>query len=249
MDETAPLVTRDRFLGGRLTLAQPAKGYRAGLDAALLAAACDAKSGERVLEPGCGVGAALLAAAARRPGARFLGVERDPDALALAQRNIEANDLASRVEVVAGDVADGGPAPGAPFEAAICNPPFFDDPAALRGPHPAKRGAFLADDGLAAWTRYLLASVRDGGTLTVIHRADRLGDLLALLGAKAGSFQVRPVHPHTDDPASRVIVRAVRGGRAPLRLLPPLALHPRGGAKHTDEAEAILRGEAGLAWL
>ena len=91
--------------------------------------------------------------------------------------------------------------------------------------------------------------MRDGGTITVIHRADRLADLLALLGAKAGSFQIRPIHPHADDPAGRVLVRAVRGGRAPLRLLPPLVLHQRGGAKHTDEAEAILRGAADLPWL
>jgi tRNA1(Val) A37 N6-methylase TrmN6 len=85
--------------------------------------------------------------------------------------------------------------------------------------------------------------------VTVIHRADRLADLLALLAAKAGSFQIRPVHPHTDDPAGRVLVRAVRGGRAPLRLLPALVLHERGGAKHTPHAEAILRGAADLPWL
>ena len=83
----------------------------------------------------------------------------------------------------------------------------------------------------------------------MIHRADRLADLLALLAAKAGSFQIRPVHPFADAPAKRVLVRAVKTGKAPLVLLPPLVLHDRSGAKHTPEAEAILRGEAGLAWL
>jgi tRNA1(Val) A37 N6-methylase TrmN6 len=249
MDETATAITRDRILGGRLTLAQPAKGYRAGLDAALLAAACDAKPGERVLEAGCGVGAVFLAAAARRPQTFFVGIERDDEALALAKANIAENGLGDRVEALSGEVADGTAKIGAPFDAALCNPPFFDDPASLRAPHPAKRGAFMAEDGLGAWADFLLAAVRDGGSVTVIHRADRLADLLALLGAKAGSFQIRPVHPHADAPAGRVIVRAVRGGRAPLRLLPPLILHVRGGPKHTDEAEAILRGEADLPWL
>jgi tRNA1(Val) A37 N6-methylase TrmN6 len=46
-----------------------------------------------------------------------------------------------------------------------------------------------------------------------------------------------------------VLVRAVKTGKAPLVLLPPLVLHPREGAKHTDEAEAVLRGEAALGWL
>jgi tRNA1(Val) A37 N6-methylase TrmN6 len=247
MDETAPPVTEDHVLGGRVAVAQPAKGYRAGLDAALLAAACDAGDGERVIEAGCGVGAVLLAAAARRPGASFLGLERDPGALALAQRNIRANAMEARVAARLGDVA--ATRLEAPFDAALCNPPFFDDPRALRGPQPAKRGAHIADDGLDAWTAFLMGAVRDGGTVTVIHRADRLADLLAALGAGAGSFQVRPVHPFADAPASRILVRAVRGGRAPLRLLAPLVLHERGGAKHAPAAEAILRGEADLPWL
>jgi tRNA1(Val) A37 N6-methylase TrmN6 len=247
MDETAPPVTEDRVLGGRVALAQPTKGYRAGLDAALLAAACDARPGERVVEAGCGVGAVLLAAATRRPGASFLGLERDAAALDLAQRNIRANGLEARVAARQGDVA--ATRLETAFDAALCNPPFFDDPRALRGPEPAKRGAHIADDGLAAWSAFLLGAVRDGGTITVIHRADRLADLLATLGAKAGSFQLRAIHPFADAPAGRILVRAVRGGRAPLRLLAPLILHERGGAKHAPAAEAILRGEADLPWL
>jgi tRNA1(Val) A37 N6-methylase TrmN6 len=241
--------TDDRMLGGRIVVRQPAKGYRAGLDAALLAAACDAGAGERVIEAGCGAGAALLAAALRCPAARFLGVERDDATAALARHNIGANRLATRVAVIAADVGAGASPADAPFDAALCNPPFFDDPNALRAPHPARRGAYIADAGLAAWSGYLLRAVRDGGTITLIHRADRLADILALVGGKAGSFQIRPVQPFADAPAGRVIVRAVRGGRAPLRLLPALVLHTRGGATHTDEAEAILRGEAGLPWL
>ena len=250
MDETAAQVTEDRILGGRVALRQAAKGYRAGVDAALLAAACDARAGERVLDLGCGVGAVMLAAAERRPQARFAGLERDPAAAALARANIAANGLADRVEIIEADV--GRPFAGlglAPFDAALANPPFFDDPAGLRAPHPAKRAAWMADGGLAAWTAFLTRAVREGGTITVIHRADRLGDLLALLAAKAGSFQVRPVHPFTDAPASRVLVRAVKTGKAPLQLLPPLILHARGGTKHTATAEAILRGEADLPWL
>lgn len=241
--------TEDRLLDGRIRLRQSRNGYRAGMDAALLAAACDARPGERVIEAGCGPGAALLAAAARRPQTRFVGVERDPEAIALAQANIALNDLAARVEVLPADVAE----PFSTlrlrvFDAAIANPPFFDDPLALRGPAPARKGAWIADQGLSAWTTFLLKSVREGGTITLIHRADRLGDLIALLSDKAGSIRIRPIHPFPDAPAKRVIIRAIKTGKAPLVLSPPLILHDRGGAKHTDEAEAILRGEAALGW-
>ncbi|OYX31617.1 MAG: methyltransferase [Caulobacterales bacterium 32-69-10] len=242
--------TEDRFLGGRLSLRQPKPGYRAGADAALLAAAVQAGADERVIEAGCGAGAALLSAALRNPRARFTGVERDPVALALAQANIAANGLAAQVEALGGDVAAGFPVLGlGRFDAAMANPPFFDDPTALRAPHPSRAGAWIADDGLDAWTRFLLASVKDGGRIVVIHRADRLADLLALLGGKAGSFRIRPVQPFADAPAKRVLVQARRGGKAPLVLLPALVLHERGaGAKHTAEAEAILQGESGLGW-
>src|SRR4051812_26568682 len=97
-------VTEDRLLGGRVRLRQPARGYRAGVDAALLAAACDADAGERVLEAGCGPGAALLAAAARRPAAEFTGIEREPEALELARSNVALNAFEDRVTVLGGDV-------------------------------------------------------------------------------------------------------------------------------------------------
>ncbi len=134
------------------------------------------------------------------------------------------------------------------FDAAIANPPFFDDEKALRGPSPARRGAWIADEGLAAWTGFLVKAVRERGTITLIHRADRLGDILALLDDKCGSFKVRAIHPFADAPAKRVLVRALKTGKAPLVLLPPLILHERGGAGHTAHAEAILRGEADLSW-
>ena len=240
-------VVEDALLGGRVRLRQPAKGYRAGMDAALLAAAVAAEAGQRVIEAGCGAGAVLMQIAARRPGVRLTGLERDPAIAGLAQENAALNG--ADAQVVAGDVAAGFRALDLPpFDWAVSNPPFFDDPNALRTPAEGKRGAWMADDGLKAWTAFLLKSVREGGRIVIIHRADRLADLLALLGETAGSFAVRGVHPYADEPAKRVLVQAIKTGKAPLRLLPPLVLHDRSGAKHTAEAEAVLRGEAGLGW-
>lgn len=242
-------LTEDGLLGGRVRLLQPRRGYRAGLDAALLAAAIEAKPGDRVVEAGCGAGAALLQVAIRLPRLLLMGVERDPEALALARSNVLLNRCEHRVETLEGDVGAGFDRIGRPrFDAAFCNPPFFDDPSALRGPAPERRGAWLADAGLGAWTGFLLDAVREGGSVTIIHRADRLADLLQQLGDRAGSLRIRPVQPFADAPAKRVLVRAIKGGRAPLVLLPALVLHEREGARHTAAADAILRGEAVLAW-
>lgn len=190
-----------------------------------------------------------MAAAFRRPEATFLGLEKDPEALALAHRNVAANVMAN-VGVMAGDVAAGFKALGlAPFDLALCNPPFFDDERALRRPAAEKRNAWMADEGLPAWCDFLVKAVRQGGAVVLIHRADRLADLLAALQPKMGSFQIRPIQPFADAPAKRVLIRALKSGKAPLRLLPPLVAHAPGGATHTAEAEAILRGTADLPWL
>jgi tRNA1(Val) A37 N6-methylase TrmN6 len=230
-------------------LRQLAKGYRAGVDAALLAAACDAIVGQRVLELGCGAGAVMLAAAIRRPDVIFVGLERDDEALALAQANIALNGLGERVSASAHDLAAGlRGLDRAAFDAVLANPPFFDDPTRLRAPHPARRAAYLTAEGLGVWIDIMQRCVRAAGTLTLIHRADRLGDILGLIAPKAGSVRVRPVQPFADQSAKRVLIRAVKGGRAPLVLLPPLVLHDRTQAKYTAQTEAILRGEASLTW-
>ncbi len=240
--------TDDRFLGGRLILTQPAKGYRAGMDAVVLAAACDVTNG-RVLDAGCGFGAVMLAAAVRCPGSRFVGVERSGSMLALAQKNIEGNGLGERVTAIGGDIAGAFTALSlTPFDAALANPPFFDDPSRLRTPRGGKATAFVTGERIAAWCGFLLDAVREGGSLTLIHRPEMLADLLAALSARAGAVQIRPVQPFADAPAKRIVVRCIKGGRAPLRLLSPLALHVRKGAKHTVEAEALLRGAGALSW-
>jgi tRNA1(Val) A37 N6-methylase TrmN6 len=136
----------------------------------------------------------------------------------------------------------------AAFDAVLANPPFFDDPTRLRAPHPARRAAYLTAEGLGVWIDIMQRCVRAAGTLTLIHRADRLGDILGLIAPKAGSVRVRPVQPFADQSAKRVLIRAVKGGRAPLVLLPPLVLHDRTQAKYTAQTEAILRGEASLTW-
>ena len=237
----------DALMAGRVRLRQPRAGYRAGLDAGLLAASLGLRAGERALEAGCGAGAVLLQAAVRGPGAQLVGMERDPAAVALAQANIALNGLESRVSAIVGEVGRRFSELGLqPFDVAFANPPFFDDPGTLRAPSPERWGAWMADDGLEAWTGFLLKAVREGGRIILVHRADRLADLLAGLGQGAGSFRIRPVHAFAGRPAKRVLVQAIKTGRAPLVLLAPLVL--REGDAARPEGEAILRGEAELDW-
>lgn len=235
-------------MGGRVRLRQAVRGYRAGMDAALLAAAVEAAPGQSVLDVGCGPGAVLCQVAARRPGVSLVGLERDPAAVALARANLELNGLAERAEVIAGAIAD-RPAstPGAAFDWAVTNPPFFDDPAAMRAPDASRAGAWMAEDGLAAWLAYLRRSVREGGHAVMVHRADRLADILAGWGGAMGDIRIRPIHARPDRAATRVLIRATKASKAPVTLLPALVVQTADGT-HSPEAAAVYRGEKGLAW-
>ena len=245
MSAGAPAGEAEAYLGGRLTLRQSADGYRAGIDAALLAAALAIAPGGRAAEFGCGPGAALLSAAVLNPEARLVGLELDAEAAALGRDNVTRNGLDDRVRIETADALGWKGESG--LDAVFFNPPFFDDPGALRAPRPEKQAAWINTGGLGDWIEAGLKRLGEGGVLTMIHRADRLADLLAPLEGRAGEIAVLPVHPRAGLAAKRVIVAARKASRAPLRLLPGLVLHGETGSGYRPEAEALLTGAARLA--
>jgi tRNA1(Val) A37 N6-methylase TrmN6 len=246
-------VTTSAFLGAQLILAQPEKGHRVGTDAALLAACVDPAPGETVYDLGAGVGAAGLAVAVRSPESRVCLVEIDPAILELASENIERNDLADRVNTVQADVTarfskEHGPLSPASADHVIMNPPFH-----LAGTVRPSPSAYRAQahthgaEGDEAWIRCAHGLLRPRGSLSIIHRADALPRLLAALDRRFGDVRVKPVLPRSDQPATRILVRAIRDSRAPFSLLPPLVLHEADGA-FTAESDALHRGEALIDW-
>lgn len=237
-------VSRSTLHDGRVPLDQPVRGYRAGLDAVLLAAALDLRAGAHACEFGCGAGAALLCAARLNAGARFTAFEKDADMAALAASNAALNAFQGRIGIETGDAL--ALAGTDRFDAVFFNPPFFDDESALRAPSSEKRAAWISEAPLEEWIRAGLKALRARGQLVLVHRAGRLGDILAALQGRAGSAGVLPVHPRAGDPAKRVIVRAVKGSKGPLRVLPGLVVHGAGGERFTAEASAIFAGEVRL---
>lgn len=218
----------------------------------MLLAACvpsDAKG--RAADVGAGVGAAGLSVLARADGLDMTFVEIDPGLTALCADNIATNALVARARAVQADVLvaarrrAAGLADGS-FDLVITNPPFLDPAAARVSPDAAKARAHVAQGGLGAWMKAALALLRPGGTFSMIHRADALADILTSAQGRIGGLRLIPIHAKTGEPAVRLLVSGKKGSRAPLAILPPLVLHgPSGG--FTPEAEAIHRGEAGIA--
>lgn len=243
-------LTRDGFLGGRLQIAQPRRGYRAAMDPVLLAAACPAAAGDSVLELGCGVGVASLCLGARVAGLHLTGLELQPAYADLARANAAANGIG--LEVMAGDLARMPTDLRArSFDHVIANPPYFAPGGGTAAADPGRETAQREATPLSLWVQQGLKRLRPGGWLTLIQNADRLPEALTALAAGAGSIAVLPIAARQGRAAGRVIVQGRKGGRGPFRLLAPLLIHaaPRHDGDREDltpEARAILREGADL---
>lgn len=245
---TEPVATsEDGFLGGRLRLRQPIGGHRAGHDAILLAAATAARPGDVVVEFGAGVGAAGLALASRVAGLDLMMIEIEPRLAALAERNAATNGFPARVvtlDIAAGAAAHAaaGVAPDS-ADVVLMNPPF-NHPGRHRGsPDAARRTAHVASPTtLERWIHAARRTLRSGGLLSLIWRADGLSDVLATLGRGFGDIGVIAVYGRPHAPAIRVLVHAVKGSRAPLQIHPPLVLNDEDG-RPTARVRMILEGE------
>ena len=244
-------VTKDRFLDGRIVVRQPREGYRAAMDPVLLASAVPARADQTVLELGCGAGIASLCLAWRVPGLALFGVELQPDYAALARQNAAHNGIA--MQVTEADLAD-LPAPlrQRQFDQVMANPPYYRSGAGTAARLAGRETALREATPLAVWIDTALRRLVSGGRLTLIQQAARLPDVLAALDGRAGDVEVLPVQPRAGRDATRVILRARKGGRGPFRLHAPLILHA--GATHagdgedlTPQARALLRDGAAMS--
>ncbi len=229
MTDSGPF-TEDAFLGGQLRLRQPKSGHRAGHDAMLLAAATPACSGDRVVDFGAGVGAAGLAVAKRVAGIKLVLVEIDAALAGLARGNAAANALAAEVIVLdltseAGAFAAAGLIPDS-VDVVLMNPPFNDSVRHRASPDKGRQIAHVATAAtLESWIHAGRRILKSGGVLSLIWRADGLAEVLAALGRGFGSLKILPVHGDPVTPANRVLICAIKGGKAPTRIYPSLMLN------------------------
>jgi tRNA1(Val) A37 N6-methylase TrmN6 len=234
--------TDDKLYHGALRLYQPLEGYRFGTDAVILAATLEAIPQSRILDMGCGCGAILLGAALRLENCHFIGLEREPDYIRLALENTVRNGLSDRVKVICGDVLDKSLYKElGTFDHVVSNPPFYHSDRHSGAPNDLRRVARQEDhpDIMGLWLKAANRFLRPKGTITLIYPTDRLAEILSHLSLFAGSITIYPLWPNQKTPSKRVIIRAIKGSRAPLRLLNGLILHAEDGTL-TPQAMHIL---------
>lgn len=235
-------------------MSQPRNGFRVGLDSVLLGASVP-EGTKNLLDLGAGIGAGALVALALGRAERAMLAERDAGALALARDNIAGNGFADRALAVEADVtarADLRRAAGLTDNAhdvVIANPPFFAAGRGTLAPKADRADArHMAAGDLDLWLRCAAACARAGGKAVVIYPAEGLAELLAAFAKRFGAVTILPLAPRPGMAATRVLVRGVKGSRAPLTLLATRVLHGAEGNGFAPEFDAILRGKAVLDW-
>lgn len=233
-------------LNGRVLLQQPEGGFRTSIDAVLLAASCPARNGDHILDLGCGVGSAGLCVLARVQGTELTGIEIQQSHKDLAVQNAIENGMAQQCDFIAADIRDMAEqwkhAPGK-YDHVICNPPFLEAGTHLQSPDASRAKALGHDDKdlmLDDWIRAGFYSLKNGGSMTIIHRADHCDKIIQALGTRFGKIEIIPLWPREGQNAKRVIIRSIKNVKTPASLHSGIILHEDNG-DYTNAANAILR--------
>lgn len=249
--------TVDAFHRGRFHLVQPkGRGHRAGMDAMLLAALVDAPGAVRVADLGAGAGAAGMAVAARLGQAEVVLYERAAEMATYARKSLalaENEAIRDRVSVVEADVTLKGRAriaaglPDDAFDHAIMNPPF-NDADDRRTPDALKAEAHAMTEGLFEdWIRTAGAILKPGGQLSLIARPQSIAEIIDACGRRFGGLEITALHPRPGEDAVRILVSAIKGSRARLRLRHGLVMHDGDGHVFSAFVDDLNNGRAALA--
>ncbi|WDR02552.1 methyltransferase [Devosia algicola] len=235
-------------------MSQPRNGFRAGFDSVLLGAATRSTT-RTLLDLGAGVGTASLVSLAHNTALRATLLDHNMDMLLLAKENIAANGFADRAQTLALDVAAKGAVRAAAglrtdhFDSVIANPPFFAETAGTLATDPGRaESRHMRAEMLDFWVKTAAASAAPGGEIIFIYPLESLGSLLGAFEKRFGGVAILPLCPRPGEAATRILIRAIKGSRAPTTMLAGRALHAAQGRQFADAFDAIFRGRDRLVW-
>lgn len=247
---SGPDVIETTLLRGQVKLLQPREGFHASMDTVLLAAACPVRDGQRLLDVGCGVGSAGLCVSLKKENISLFGIDIFNENIDIARQNAQLNGLVQNCRFECSSLQQDTVFEDNYFDCVITNPPYQAGGKHTPSPHGQKSLAHGEDASgitLENWCKYLHKKLKQGGYMVMVHRADRLDEIIRALTARRwfGSLVVMPVHSRIGDPAKRVLVSARKERYAPIVIKPALVMHNADGS-YTDEAAAILDGKAAI---
>ena len=241
--ETPPAVTHDTLFAGELICCQPASGYRFSIDAVLAAQFVRPRSGQKVLDLGCGCGIIGLILAYRIADLEVRGLELQPELARVAEKNIQANGFAGRMQIIEGDARCIDQLVQAEtFDVVLCNPPYG---APRRGRINLQTQAAAARHelygSLADFIGAAAHSVRNRGRVVFIYPARRGATLLAELAKhRLTPKRLQPIYSYPGtDPARLLLIEAVKNGGDQFEVLAPFYIYQESNGAYTPTMASL----------
>jgi len=203
-----------------------------GMDAVLLSGFASEAKGKKLLDLGTGTGIIPLLMEAKTKISELYGLEIQEESADMARRSMILNHLEHKIAIVTGDIKEADTLfEASSFDVITCNPPYMIGAHGITNPDSAKAIArheiLCTFNDIARQTKKLL---KPGGHFYLVHRPFRLAELIVVLheyGLEPKRMQM--VYPFEDKEPNMVLLEAVRGGKARLKIEKPLIVYDSPG--------------------
>ena len=234
-------LTTDTFFNGRIRVKQNRSGYRFSIDAVLLAGHVNPRPGDTILDLGTGCGIIPLMLAQRNPKIKVYGIEVQAELAKIAAVNVKENRREDQIIILCQDMKAlkynmiSGPA-----DLVVSNPPYRKADSGRINPE--KQRAIARHEIKATLYDVIETANRMlhvAGRFVSIYPAERMTDILAQM--RISSIEpkfLRMIHSGWNTEAKLILVEGVKGGRAGIKIGPPLIIYSKDGS-YTDEVKEL----------
>lgn len=205
-----------------------------GIDAVLLSwfASGAVRKKSRVIDLGTGTGIIPLLLYGRTGAQKIQALEIQENMVEMAGRSIACNGLEEKIEIIHGDIRNPGEqVRPTSYDVVVSNPPYMKVGHGLKNPMETKAIArheiLCGIEDIAIFAKRML---KDRGKLFLIHRADRLADIMsAMRDHRVEPKRLQFIHPYADKPANLVLVEGMKAGKPYLITEAPIVVYEKDG--------------------
>jgi len=230
-----PLNTDERIddlqLNG-LKIIQNTNGFCFGIDAVLLSHFINAKKNDTLVEFGTGTGIIPILLAEKSDFNKIYTFEVQPTVADMARRSIALNGLEDKIEIIEDNLINSKLyLKSGTIDGIFSNPPYMTAEGGIKNP----------DDRKAISRHEILCSLEDiianaekllkfGGSLYMIHRPNRLVDLISLCRAyRLEPKIIQMIQPYWNKSPNIMLVKCTKGGKPDLKFLDPIIVYESKG--------------------
>lgn len=212
------------ILNKNIKILQKEDGFKYGTDAVILSEFASVKPNERALDLCTGTGIIPLLLYIKSPKTNFFSIEIQEEIYDMAKRSLALSGLTDKINLMLGDLKDykNHFLPQS-FEVITCNPPYMPENTGkmcISETERLSRHEILCNlEDVIKASGWLL---KDGGRLYMVHRSDRLSDIITLMRKyKIEPKRIQFVHPYEGKEANLLLIEGQYGRKSGVKVLSP----------------------------